>query len=104
MTNADELAPATSTVQEDNARVRVTEWRFPPGSHTGWHVHEFDYVVVPMTTGSLRIISRDGTADFALNAGRSYYRQAGVEHDVTNVTDREVVFVETEIKAHPLQR
>ena len=42
---------AVATVKIDNERVRVTEWRFAPGAATGWHRHELDYVVVPMTTG-----------------------------------------------------
>ena len=43
---------AVPTLQIDNDRVRVIEWRFPPGASTGWHRHEYDYVVVPMTTGT----------------------------------------------------
>ena len=42
---------AVPTVQIDDATVRVTEWRFAPGATTGWHRHEYPYVVVPMTTG-----------------------------------------------------
>ena len=45
---------AIPTVQIDNDRVIVTEWRFAPGADTGHHVHGHDYVVVPMTTGILR--------------------------------------------------
>ena len=30
---------AIPTVQIDNDRVTVTEWRFPPGAETGWHRH-----------------------------------------------------------------
>lgn len=101
---AVKLAEAKGTVQEDNARVRVTEYRFPPNSETGWHVHEYDYVVVPMTNGTLTIVNKDGTSEYPLTAGQAYYRQAGVEHNVTNVGAAEIVFVETEIKAHPLQR
>ena len=37
---------AVPTVQAENERVRVTEWRSAPGAATGWHVHEYDYVVV----------------------------------------------------------
>lgn len=99
-----DLKPATANQQEDNERVRVTEYRFAPGSETGWHVHEFDYVVVPMTDGTLTIHSKDGIAEYPLTAGQAYYRQAGVEHNVTNVGTTEIVFVETEIKAHPLKR
>ena len=40
---------AKSTIFEDNDRVRVTEWRFGPGEETGWHRHELDYTVVPLT-------------------------------------------------------
>ena len=36
------------TVQVDNERVRITEWRFAPGAETGEHVHGMDYVVVPV--------------------------------------------------------
>jgi hypothetical protein len=46
-------ADAVPTVKVDNARVRVTEWRFAPGARTGHHRHEYPYVVVPLTTGSL---------------------------------------------------
>ena len=28
--------------------VMVTEWRFAPGAATGWHRHEFDYVITPV--------------------------------------------------------
>lgn len=98
------MPAAVPTVQEDNERVRVTEWRFRPGAHTGWHVHEYDYVVVPQTDGDLRLLTKEGEGAARLTAGISYYRQAGVEHDVINAGDRELVFVEVEIKAHPLRR
>jgi quercetin dioxygenase-like cupin family protein len=89
---------AQPTVQVDNERVRVTEWRFPPGGATGWHRHEHDYVVVPMGTGRLSI--DDGrTRNLAeLVAGRSYYRPRGVEHDVVSANATEFVFVEIELK------
>jgi quercetin dioxygenase-like cupin family protein len=90
---------ATATVQVDNARVRVTEWRFAPDAGTGWHRHEHDYVVVPLTTGRLRIQGRDGETAADLVAGRSYYRAAGVEHDVVNASPHEFVFVEIEVKS-----
>ena len=47
----------------ENDRVRVTEWKFPPDSHTGWHRHEMDYVVVPVTNGQLRLKETDGERD-----------------------------------------
>jgi beta-alanine degradation protein BauB len=99
MANPAEARPAAQpTVQIDNERVIVTEWRFAPGAATGWHRHGYDYVVVPMTTGNLTI--DDGTRQnlAALVTGRSYYRPAGVEHDVINANPFEFVFVEVEFK------
>ncbi len=89
---------AIATVQIDNERFLVTEWRFPPGAHTGWHRHRYPYVVVPMTTGQLLIESADGELIAELVAGRSYTRDAGVEHDVINDSPNEFVFVEIERK------
>jgi quercetin dioxygenase-like cupin family protein len=95
---ASSRPPATSTVQIDNDRVRVTEWRFPPGTSTGWHRHAYDYVVVPMTTARLRILTGTGEAAGELVTGQAYFRSAGVEHEVVNDNPFEVVFVETELK------
>jgi quercetin dioxygenase-like cupin family protein len=89
---------ARATVQVDNEHVRVTEWRFAPGEATGWHRHEHDYVVVPMTVGPLVIRSAQAEMSNDIVPGQSYFRPAGAEHDLTNRTDREVVFVEIEIK------
>ena len=93
--------PARATMQVDNELVRVTEWRFAPGEATGWHRHNYDYVVVPMTTGPLRIKSDQGEISNDIVPGQSYFRVGGAEHDVWNPTDREVVFVEIELKAQP---
>jgi len=92
---------AKATVQVDNEHVRVTEWRFAPGEATGQHRHGYDYVVVPMTTGPLRIKSAQGEISNDIVPGQSYFRVGGAEHDVWNPTDREVVFVEIELKDHP---
>ena len=89
---------AVPTVQIDNDRVRVTEWRFAPGAETGWHRHAMDYVVVPGTTGTLVLDTPDGEVASALTAGLSYARTVGVEHNVINANDHEFVFVEIELK------
>lgn len=95
---ADTRPLAVPTVQVDNARVKVTEWRFPPGGHTGWHRHEMDYVVVPITTGRLEIDNGREVFAAELKTGVSYARDIGVEHDVINANDFEFVFVEIEVK------
>jgi beta-alanine degradation protein BauB len=89
---------ARPTVQVENERAIVTEWRFAPGAETGWHRHEYDYVVVPQTNGELLLERQDGNAFSQLVAGSAYFRSAGVEHNVVNNSSHEVVFIEMEIK------
>ena len=89
---------AVPSVQIDNERVVVTEWRFAPGAETGHHVHAYDYVVVPLTTGTLRLVEAGGTRDVVLQAGVSYARPAGVAHNVVNVNPYEFAFIEIELK------
>lgn len=88
---------ATSIVQVKNDRVIVTEWRFAPGAETGHHVHAHDYVVVPLTNGSLRLEESGGTREAQLEAGASYARPAGVAHNVVNINAHEFRFVEVEL-------
>ena len=93
------MTKAVPTVQEDNDRVRVTEWRFAPGAETGFHVHEMDYVVVPSGDGRLKLVSPEGEETLAeLKNGQSYFRQAGVHHNVINSNEHEFAFVEIELK------
>ena len=95
----DKVRPnAKATVQVENDRVVVTEWRFTPGAHTGWHKHLRDYVVVPLTTGPLEIFDGRQSVPAPLRAGVSYARPAGVEHDVINPNDFEFAFIEIELK------
>ena len=97
MSNAPQAVP---TVQVDNERVRVTEWRFAPGAETGFHIHGMDYVIVPSGNGRLKLVSPEGQESFAdLKHGVSYFRNAGVHHNVINANDYEFAFVEIEIKS-----
>jgi quercetin dioxygenase-like cupin family protein len=91
---------AVPTVHIDNDRIRVTTWSFgEEGAATGWHRHEFDYVVVPMADGTLAITGADGAVTEAqLRTGIPYHRQAGVEHDVRNATPGPFAFIEVEVK------
>ncbi len=89
---------AIPTTQINNERAIVTEWRFAPGTETGWHTHGHDYIVVPMTNGMLHLETPEGLKEFELIAGQSYTRGAGVNHNVINASAHEVVFVEIEIR------
>jgi beta-alanine degradation protein BauB len=93
------MIPATSDVQVDTPEVRVTRWRLAPGTATGHHIHEMDYVIVPVTAGEMTIVAPGGARSKArLGAGQSYFRKAGVEHDVLNEGAAEIVFLEVELK------
>lgn len=84
--------------QLETDRVIVTEWRFPPGAETGWHRHQYDYVVVPMTNATLSLETSEGDATAELKIGQSYNREVGVEHNVINANDFFLSFVEIELK------
>ncbi|WP_439815261.1 cupin [Zavarzinia sp. CC-PAN008] len=101
MCTPSDLSSAIPTTRVSEPHVRVTEWRFPPGSATGHHRHDFDYVVVPLTAGELTIVDATGTATRPISPQVPYSRAAGVEHDVQNRTAAEVIFVEIEFMDRP---
>jgi beta-alanine degradation protein BauB len=75
------MLAAKSDVQVDTPEVRVTEWRLAPGS------------------AKMTIVAPNGERSKAqLGAGKSYFRKAGVQHDVLNETASEIVFLEVELK------
>jgi beta-alanine degradation protein BauB len=84
--------------QIDTSRTRVTRFRLAPGASTGPHRHEHDYVIVPVTSGRLRVLANGQEAFAELASGVSYARPAGVEHEVFNAGAGEMVFVEVELK------
>ena len=91
--------PAVPTVQIDNDQVTVTEWRFPPGGETGWHRHGMDYVITTLTPCAFQLEMPGGeTVHNNLEAGVSYRRDEGVEHNVINGGDKPMSFVEVELK------
>ena len=93
------MISAESEIPVDTPEVRVTRWRLAPGSATGHHIHEMDDVIVPVTSGEMTIVAPGGERSKApLGAGKSYFRKAGVEHDVLNESADEIVFLEVELK------
>jgi quercetin dioxygenase-like cupin family protein len=95
---AHQRPKATSKRLEETERVIVTEWRFAPGAETGWHRHQHDYVVVCLTTGALLAETQNGNVETPLQAGQSYVRPMGVEHNIVNPGEAEFAFVEIELK------
>lgn len=88
---------ATSRVQVETEWVKVTEWRFAPGAETGHHAHAHDYVIVPLTSGALRLEEPSGVSQAQLTSGLAYARNKGVEHNVVNTNTFEFRFLEIEL-------
>lgn len=98
---ARSMTDAVPTVTADTERIRVTTWRFAqPGAATGRHLHEFDYVVVPVTGGTFAVVLPDGTQrQMTQVPGAPYLGSAGTEHDVISAGEGERAFVEIEYKS-----
>lgn len=91
---AAKAEPVTHIADE---KFTVTEWRFAPGAETGWHVHGHDYVIVPLSNGTLGLdLPGGGKAQAQLVQGVPYSRRAGVEHNVTNAGAAPLAFLEVE--------
>ncbi len=90
---------ALSTLVLDDGKLRVTRWDFAPGAETGWHRHDLDYLVVPMTDCAFLIEDKDGNRRADVTAGAAYRRDFGAEHNVVNGGDSPMAFIEVEMKA-----
>lgn len=90
---------AKATVLIENTRTRVTEWHFAKkGENTGWHVHDYDYVIVPLADGQLELHEPGGEIKHAeLRKGTPYFRQRGIRHDVVNGNNFDFTFIEIEL-------
>jgi quercetin dioxygenase-like cupin family protein len=93
------MATGRSVARVDDERVRVTTWTFDDGQDTGFHRHEYDYIVVPVTGGTFEVVDPDGaTREMTQERATSYTGREGTEHNVINRSGREAVFVEIELK------
>ena len=98
-----ERKKASTNIQIDKERIRVTEYSFNRNEETGFHIHQWDYVVIPQTDGQLLLIDdSDVETTTILVRGQPYYRKAGVSHNVINNGKEKLVFIELEIKAHSI--
>ena len=98
-----ERKKAIANIKIDNERIRVTEYSFNRNEETGFHIHKWDYVVIPQTNGQLLLIDdNEVETTTMLVKGEPYYRKAGVSHNVINNGNEKLVFTELEIKAHSI--
>tara|TARA_B100000123_G_scaffold94700_1_gene68886 strand:+ start:270 stop:578 length:309 start_codon:yes stop_codon:yes gene_type:complete len=92
------IKKAVSSIQIENRLVKVTKYFFMPGQETGMHKHLYDYIVTPITNGRLLLIDKNGNeSNYNLIASQSYFRKAGVEHNVINYSKHNLIFIETEL-------
>ncbi|MFD0995602.1 quercetin dioxygenase-like cupin family protein [Pseudoclavibacter chungangensis] len=85
-------------VHIESDRTRVTTWTIEPGGAIPEHLHEYDYVVVPLVDGAMTVVQSDGTVlETALRVGVPYDRPAGARHRVENRTTETVAFTEVEL-------
>ena len=88
-----------STLLVEDEKVRVTRFDFEPDQETGWHIHEYDYVITAITDCFMRLQHPDGTeTESEVAAGNAYIRDAGVHHNVINISDKKMSFIEIEFK------
>ena len=93
------MIEATATQMIDDARVRVTRFDFAPGAETGWHAHTMDYVITAVTDCHMRLEMPGGEVrEVVVPAGTAYRRDEGVEHNVINMGEGVMSFVEVELK------
>lgn len=87
-----------SEQQLENEHFRVTKWTINPGGVIPMHRHDHEYVVVPVTEGTMHVTTSGGEEIIAeLTIGQSYTRPAGSEHQVENrIGTQPLAFVEVE--------
>ena len=89
----------SSTLLVEDEKVRVTRFDFGPDQETGWHIHEYDYVITAITDCFMLLQHPDGTeTESEVAAGNAYIRDAGVQHNVINKSDKKMSFIEIEFK------
>ena len=89
----------SSTLLVEDKKVRVTRFDFEPDQETGWHIHEYDYVIIAITDCFMMLQNPDGIeTDSEVAAGNAYIRDAGVHHNVINKSDQKMSFIEIEFK------
>lgn len=84
-------------VHIESENFRVTQWVLQPGEEIPLHLHEHDYVVVPLVDGNLKVTPLEGDSfELALAAGIPYERSSGAHHVVANAGEEELQFLEVE--------
>ena len=88
---------ANCELLSEDSRTKVWRWSFQSGQATGMHVHEYDYIAIPISGGNFTATMDSGEVlEFTQIAGTPYQRSAGVHHNVRFVGEGKASFVEVE--------
>ncbi|MFT6105753.1 MAG: quercetin dioxygenase-like cupin family protein [Paracoccaceae bacterium] len=83
----------------EDDRIRVTRFEFEPGAETGWHTHEYDYVITAITDCTLHLEGPEGEVKKVnVTSGDAYRRNKGIKHNVVNGGNALMSFIEVELK------
>ncbi len=81
----------------EDERTKVWRWTFESGQATGMHIHEYDYIAIPISGGAFTATLESGEeTEVKQIAGNPYQRSAGVHHNVRFVGQGMASFVEVE--------
>lgn len=98
MEQAGTAAQSSSKIVFENARVRVKDATFAPGT-TPMHTHDLPHVGVVIQGGTLVFKDPAGkTETLKLEPGGAGYRDANVSHEPTNPGKTPVRVIEVELK------
>lgn len=96
--NPERKTPQTGTILSEIDPAVVSRHTLQPGQTTGMHQHILDYVVIPLSDGTVTIESEGKLSDFSMQRGIPYARQAGITHSLTNNGSGVVDFIEVEFR------
>lgn len=94
-----ELGPLGDKVIFENEHIRVWSVKLAPGDRQAWHQHHLPYLIVPMTKGKNIMYFEDGRERETLETpGEVLWREAGIPHELLNISDWEYRNVLIEFK------
>ena len=93
------LGPIGDKVLFENEQVRVWGLSLGPGGRQPWHQHLLPYLIVPLTPGKNEMRFEDGKVKLTdEKPGEVLWREAGIPHELHNVSNWEYRNVLIEMK------
>ncbi len=85
-------------LQFGNEKARVYDVILEPNVPSGMHVHEYDYVLVVLEGGTIRVTFPDGKSqDVSVKTGEWRYLKGGVVHETMSIGPNRVRAIVVEL-------